>query len=488
MPWIDEKMIEESKIQIGFQELLESEGWTLESHFKKVVFGANFINPISPLQSNFPIEFHIAEHFIFSPQKPEGVESPDIYFGLASYGYFEMFYGSIPVDIVPILDTEEIPTPENGIEIKDKTGYKLLGEWVTSKFPNYRRNSTIYTYMTEKIPDITDGEDVVMAWDEGILGDFKKASLDIEIKKTGFLKFSASPVFKIFVAKPECMQSPIVPINLRTPDLEVKNTNYNEGFLVSTNNLWSDSLLRLSGHLDENSLFFILQADNSGNFENNLVPSIPLYWGKIESLSETDKYSDVIITGSALESKESFIDYDSSDPFISPEDSSIMPILKNYGSLCGNGIDNIMIHRSKYGSRYQAGYLSWNAPPNSMPPERSKIISGPSGSSVLDYPRAYLDSLMNYKFNPSAYSNKIHSSRAYVVHPEEGVRGFLPNIILFPGMSMINSDKLKIRKANCPNKFDLYRYFSIGSISPFTKRPGTVYRPAGIGFYEKEME
>lgn len=67
------------------------------------------------------------------------------------------------------------------------------------------------------------------------------------------------------------------------------------------------------------------------------------------------------------------------------------------------------------------------------------------------YPRAWNNlrfGYYNYDFNSSRYSDKVHTSRAYVVHPEDGVVGRLPNSIVTPLINLFDGDYLKF-KYNC---------------------------------------
>ncbi|MFF2889460.1 PKD domain-containing protein [Paenibacillus sp. NPDC057967] len=157
----------------------------------------------------------------------------------------------------------------------------------------------------------------------------------------------------------------------------------------------------------------------------------------------------------------------------------VFPILKDYPHYPSNGVDSIMVKRNKYGARYQAHYLSWNVPSNIMPPARQS-------ADRHKHPRAWKNSESDsykYQFSPSRYSGKAHSSRALVIHPEDGAFGTLRNVILTSPLTIMNGDELKAVRDYCDdeNKYEVYSYYLVEGISPLTTRPATAYRPAAIG-------
>lgn len=157
----------------------------------------------------------------------------------------------------------------------------------------------------------------------------------------------------------------------------------------------------------------------------------------------------------------------------------LLPVMKEYPNYPSNGIDSIMVKRNKYGARYQAHYLSWNVPSNSIPPLREDVDGH-------KHPRAWKDyrnDQYKFQFSPSKYSGKAHSSRALLVHPEDGTFGTLRNVILTSPLTIMNGDELKAVRDYCDdeNKYEIYSYYLVEGISPLTKRPATAFRPAAIG-------
>ena len=172
-------------------------------------------------------------------------------------------------------------------------------------------------------------------------------------------------------------------------------------------------------------------------------------------------------------------DYD--DPDEKRPHEVLMPILKDYPTHPSNGIDSVMVKRTKYGARYQSYYFVWAVPPNTMPPLREN-------SDGAKHPRAwnnYMSKAYKYQFNPSRYSDQVHSARALLMHPEDGTHGTLRNVILLSPLTIMNGDELEAVDENCTDeevhKHRTYAYYLTEGISPLTKRTATSYRPAGIG-------
>src|SRR6185312_4786589 len=75
----------------------------------------------------------------------------------------------------------------------------------------------------------------------------------------------------------------------------------------------------------------------------------------------------------------------------------------------------------------------------------------------------------------------------YLVHPEEGVRGYLRGAVGL-NFANLNASELRIRQDNCPDKiFDVYQCVPVSAVSPLTKRPATHFRPMGLGLFKEEL-
>ncbi|MCC2436208.1 hypothetical protein [Bacillus paranthracis] len=370
-------------------------------------------------------------------------------------------------------------------ETKNKLTMDLNVEKGQNEFKNYlesnprfKDRSCMYLYMIEQLPNYTDNALIQIGAAEG---SEMNSIIDVELaevkafERTGRKDGSTYIYYDYeYTDDPQLMMSPWIKCSFRNPKLTSLNVD---------TNWWPDSLVRVTGQVDSSRVILLIQADKTPAFDNNSVPNIPVYMGKLESYAADDTIADALWAGTAYdegpEVNSHNFDFESRTPFRNV--SKFMPRTKSYPKSPGNGIDNIIVKRSRFGARYQAHYLSWNVPSNQMPPDRKSVNGG-------QYPNAWQNhenDEYKYRFNPSVYSNKVHSSRAYVVHPEEGVRGYLPYVVLLSPLGLLNGDKLKVRQNTCPDTHDIYRFFTVDAISPITKLPATAYRPGGLGIYEK---
>ncbi|KJD47064.1 hypothetical protein [Paenibacillus terrae] len=449
--------VTEADLQPRLGELLATAGWKVAANYKRVIFDANITHPSDAVRNYQNFRITVAEHFIYSNKDNQS-------FGIAIAGTW-------------------YPRLVDYVKRPDKDSYKQFGEWATNEFRKYRLSHTLYVYMLEDLKGLKpDGADVVLAWNDNSEAGQLRAALDIEVEESAWKTTVSGPMFTVTKAEGARMQSPIMQAGLRYKLME---SYYNNSFNypVQNTNWWSDSEISVKGTLSDTNFFFTIQCDNVPAPENNLVPIIPLYFGKLDPVEEGDNvYALFAGTVPIRDTVNGVATYDFDDT--TTRQPHIMPLLKSYPNFPANGMDNIMVNRAKLGARYQAHYLSWNSPPNLMPPART------SADGKKDYPRAWNNAenpLYKYTFNPSRYSGKVHTSKVYVIHPEEGVRGTLKDTISLAAFSF-NANKLRVKRANCPDEFDVYRYFLIEGISPLTKKPGTQFRSAGIGLYVNTVD
>jgi hypothetical protein len=472
MPFIDTSpALAPIKLQEGnflekFGELVISNGWTQVARFKKMAWEANAVG----LSSNF-VSAAIAQHYIY---KTAGNK----YLAMANVVSSAINRGT------------ESTAPLSAINFRNKKEetVKALEALMLAKYEEEKSNITTYFYTLEKLPSFELMTDAVITHPVNT-GDKVRGALDIEVSEA-----SASPSYSgdtgevtIKTANLNVMQSPIAECTLRSTSLEDKyNESYN--FAQQVTNWWKDSEIRVKGFIDSNTIFVILQCDNAPAWEDNLIPTIPIYFGKIDPIEAGDDATALFVGTTPREPYHNMntgrMTYHDFDAVIADSGPKYSPLLKEYPKHPSNGVNSVMVSRSKLGARYQEYYLSWNTSSNEMPPDRV-------GKNGAEHPRAWNNHENNeykYQFNPSRYSNKVHTSKIYVVHPEEGVRGSLTKAI---GLSALNfnAGKLKVRKENCPEKiFDIYRYFMVDAMSPLTQRPATAYRPMGIGIYDTEIK
>lgn len=603
MPYIDSAprdsalKFEEDNLQEIFGQLLLDNGWTLARTFYKAT-----VDTRAYFQVSNRVNYAIAKHTIFRNADGQLL-------GFAVVGQFNL----------KMANKSKIPI-RRPYDTTDETdvNFGILPDWdtwVKQRFADTQTKSNLYFYMMEKLPNTSlvpdngvlsivtqpgmggteyrfdrdwdrdnwhswwygtgnvdyDNDSTDMEFDGKMMtaSPFHviRAALDVEVLATEWDDATKS----VFITETDhrVMQSPIVKTTLRAEFLEHVDTP------VWHTNWWTDSEIRVKGHVDSTNIFLILQADNAPAWENNVVPTIPLYFGKVISVDgETDEgyalfsgtipptkqansqvnlttrskdriYPETTIivvddgtrlpdapalitlggkeivklvskdgnlitvereqqgtlaatpyygagtviarlstnnTNISNETVVSMFDFDDPNATVG---EIIQPLLKQYPRHPSNGVDSVMVSRGRFGARYQAHYLSWNAPPNQLPPTRMS-------EEGKKYPRAYepIENTNNYKyqFNASRYSGKIHSSRIFLVHPEEGVRGYLDKSIAFNPQSL-RETTLRVRRQDCPTPlFDMYKYSSIGAVSPLTKKPATVFRSAGVGVYSHDFD
>ncbi|MDQ0176224.1 hypothetical protein [Bacillus chungangensis] len=607
MPYIDSTpkdypiVFEEDNFHDVFGNMLIDNGWTYARKFYKAAVDTRAYYKLTDR-----VNYAVAKHTIYRNADGQLL-------GIAEVGQFPLYYRKNDIIRRPYDDQD--PNDEN---------YQMSptwDEWIKQRFASTRTKTHVYFYMLEKLPNealapeggvvsITtmpgmsgtsfqlerdrDREDWYRYWygyyyyyyrhhyeifetdnpDMEFDGKILSASpfhmlrsvLDVEVLGT---KWSEEyKEVNITHTEPRAMQSPIVKTTLRAEFLEHKDHP------IWHTNWWSDSEVNIKGHVDSTSFFLVLQADNAPAWENNLIPTIPLYFGKVKSMDGKSDNGYALFAGTIPPSKRkdttrwestynaskiyagtttflvadgdnlpappalltiggneivklvekegnlitvereqqgteasssnsrgttiarlstnnrevnnekvvSLFDFD--DPGATVGET-IFPLLKLYPHHASNGVDSVMVSRSRFGARYQAHYLSWGAPPNQLPPVRMT-------EEGKKYPRAYesMENTKNYKyqFNSSRYSNKVHSSRIFVIHPEEGVRGYLDKSIGFNAQSL-NTSNLRVRKQDCPTPvYEMYKYQSLGAVSPLTKKPATTFRPIGLGIYSDDFD
>lgn len=421
---------------------LTSNGWTLIKRLKKAAYPNGYVFGFF-MDEYTILDFSIAEHVIL--ENALGYK-----FGMARvWKNKSIVLKDLPTDLrLAMLGSTQ--TTKTILDVYN---------FIISKFnPDEISIADIYFYMLNDFEDIQQSC-YISANTNNTLND----SLDLE-------NLYGEPVYSNGVgkwdnkgAKPQNMQSPVVQVKLRN---------------TSTGNWWPDSKVRVEGLVSDETVFLLLQCDNAAAYEGAEVPVVPIYFGQIEPLSPTDTVEPVLWAGSAPTSKT----YDYSDPTKKFITNPILPFGKSYPKNPGNGIDNIIVRRTKYGAYYQSFYLAWQTGPEGMPPDR-KTADG------KQFPSAWKNEQndeYSFRFNPSSYTKRIHVSRAYVLHPEEGVKGYLRDTIMLSPIGLVNGDRLRLKKAACPNVYEIYRYQVIDAVCPMTKRPATPYRPAALGILEKE--
>lgn len=302
-----------------------------------------------------------------------------------------------------------------------------LMRWFINLYRDAVDYTTIYAYMLDTYEGYTHYLDeegnptpvIIFNHDYGM--GVLRASLDVEF-------YHEDQYYK------RTMQSPIMTMRLKEETEQFQSIgklNYK-----TNTNWWDDSIIRVRGNITEQGMFLIFQADSAPMWQNNVVTSVPFYFGDI--INQRTNTKTVCMFGGTQ------VPYDFDFDSVEETTDVLQPITRDYVYYPSNGVDSVMVKRTKYGARYQAHYLRWNAPPNAMPPTRHED----KGDGVdRKYPRAwnYLrQGYYNYDFHPSRYSEKMHVSRAYVVHPEDGVVGYIPDIVMTPLINLSEGEILQL--------------------------------------------
>jgi hypothetical protein len=442
LPYIKTELTEINLFD-GIISLITANGWTLVERFKKAAYSSMYCGNSYSYQPDTIVDFAVAEHIIF--ENALGNK-----FGMARVWKNQTLkMQDLPADIRSAMSAFN----QSSKTIAD------VHDFIINLFdPDEISIADIYFYMLKDFTGVQ--QPYISANTSNTVND----SLDIENLSGEPININGYGKWDNKYTQPQNMQSPIVQVKLRSNALN--------------GNWWPDSKVRVEGLVSDETVFLLIQCDNAAAYEGAEVPVVPVYFGQIEPLSPTDTMEPALWAGSAPTSKT----YDYSNPNQKFVTNPIFPFGKTYPKNPGNGIDDIIVRRTKYGAYYQAYYLAWQTGPEAMPPNRQT-------SDGKQYPSAWKNQQNDeyaFRFNPSSYTKRIHVSRAYVIHPEEGVKGFLRDTVMLSPIGLINGDRMRLKKAACPNVYEIYKYHVVDAVSPMTKRPATAYRPAALGIFEKE--
>lgn len=458
MPYIKETVREGAFIS-DMKALLTKNGWTVGKTFYKVgIPVAQLGNPNGTFENTTQINFAIAQHQQLK-NKFGGV------YGFARVYTFSMQYVDLPT----------VFKNKTNVTIDEKV--KEMHDFVFSRWPENEDetvlldNSKFYVYMTEKETNTPTELDYLFA-STGTAA----SVLDAELVKykARVVTASGSSTLQIIhdesvlndgslVANdPLVMQSPITEIKTRITTASGWATNW-----------WPDSLITVNGWVDSETVALVLQADAAAAPDDALVPTIPLYFGRIKSLDSSGVKDHVLFTGTTPNT--ATYSFDSTAKYLT---TPMMPTLKSYPKYPANGIDDVIVAATKQGSRYQHHFIKAFNPPNKMPPDRK--------NGQKEFPSAW-SGVGNDEYNQpvtSAYTDTVAISPAYISHAEERERGELDKIMLLKGVGVHSGIDLRVPLGTCPESYAYYKVFQIDAISPLTKRPSTQYRPMAIAIYE----
>lgn len=463
------------------------QGWELKGDFFKVAFSeyrysgggysdTSIFTNIDELEKVGRVKAIVAKHYIVAPPGSK------MHYGIAVTSEKltvtskdvkeENWVGNFATNH----EEEDVETGDITVTTRyEKEGVQAFGEDVFEFLKGKINFNKIYLYMTAEEPPL---ENITM------LEVYQKehTALDLEVQECeGLYNYGFGSTYKglLIDAKPEILQSPFSVMRTRSIDV-VFDDSLSDKFPIANTNWHEDSLFEISGVVDKEFAFLVLQADSGPAYNNNITPSVPFFFGKFHALNEEDKNNYALIAGSAFKSDNPRFDFDDPRPF---DDKPLQPILKNYVSNPSNGVDNVTVLRTKGGAYYQAHHLFVEVDSNVMPPKREY--------DGRKYPSAWQQAdadPYDYQMNPSRYTGEAHASKIYIAHMDEGVRGYLDGIIGMNPISLLDGDTLKNKVAWCDDGYDEYTFKVLSSVSPFTKMPSTPFRPLGLGIIKKRHE
>lgn len=472
-----------------FGSILERNGWVRVKHFYKLVVGRKQYNlDKKEIEANLGVSQRPYRPYLYASAK-------HVIYQNASGRYLGM--AEILVDSFKLLPLEFINAAPNGASTEAtspafQSALEQFPEKFKSTFDTNKVKGLTYYYTLENLPSVEDGFMTITYPIESLNEEqYYSTALDIELNgykifPVGDVSYSTEAKKRDLVrnanddeirgfAEPHVMQSTVVPVELFNSVVESDSVEN----VYSALNKWDDSIVTVRGRIDGDSITVIFQSDNSAKWDGNRNPQVPLHFGEVEM--ESGRKGVYALFGGVTPTTAQF-DYSSITKYTGNANTRlVMPVLKSYPSYPGDGVNNVVLSRTRGGARYQAVYLSWGASPEAMPPNRE-------ATGGRHYPRAMDFDVRNFGFNPSRYSDSIHTSNIYLVHPEDGVIGKLKNLVGLQTFAT-NNPELRIRREHCPDKItDAFHVFTVGSLCPITKLPSTTYSLASIGIRGKVVE
>lgn len=200
-----------------------------------------------------------------------------------------------------------------------------------------------------------------------------------------------------------------------------------------------DSVVRYWISFNNDRAIIVLEGDPNFDFDS-FYRSLA-YIGKFNTLNENDVENNFAITvgmGALEKDKSGFT--------IKDIDKKQNTEYAKYGVFTSNGMDTISVYRgiSKLPfQEYVPAFLIHL-------PNYPNVGTLPSGIQRLILP--------DHLFNPSQWTDHIHSSPIYLVHGYEGYRGFLDGIVAIYDQNLLNGDELDY---DVGNYTEVYKFINI---------------------------
>lgn len=315
------------------------------------------------------------------------------------------------------LDSNNYIKLQYGVEIKHQKNLKGVPE------ESYIRACDLDTIGPDKTPVVIDEHEAYWAFERQINNCYEPGELE--------LKGVMSPPSYWFFSE-NSTQKWMIP-NMRGKDSVVR-------YWISFNN---------------DRAIFLLEGDP--NFEFESFYRSPAYIGKFIPLNPDDTENNFAVTvgmGALEVAKTGFRDRDISKEY--------NPEYAKYGAFTSNGMDTISVYRGISNLPYQEYYPAFLV----QLPNYPNVGTLPPGVGRLR--------LADYLFQPSRWTDHVHSSPIYLAHGYEGYRGYLDGILAIYDQHMRNRDELDYEEGDY---MEVYKFFNINvPVSFLDKSPA----PGGI--------
>lgn len=315
------------------------------------------------------------------------------------------------------LDSNNYIEVQYGVEIKHQKKIKGVPE------ESYLTVCDLNTIGAGKEPEVIDEHEAYRAFERQINNLYEPGELE--------LGGVASPVSYWFFSE-NSMKKWLIP-NMRGKESVVR-------YWISFNN---------------DRALILLEGDP--NFEFESFYRSPAYIGKFNSLNPEDTETNFAVTvgmGALDRGRTGFVLKD-----ISKEGN---PEYAKYGAFTSNGMDTISVYRGVSRLPYQEYTPAFLV----QLPNYPNVGTLPKGVGRLV--------LADYLFQPSHWTDHVHSSPIYLVHGYEGYRGYLDGIVAIYDQYMRNGDELDWDVDGC---IETYKFFNINVPTSFLDRspaPGGV--------------
>lgn len=220
-------------------------------------------------------------------------------------------------------------------------------------------------------------------------------------------------------------------------------------------------------HLSNNKMAMVLVADPAVNFTDYRKSF--MYFGALKNFkyNQDSQFANVALTVGSVAAE--------GTPDVS------------YGQFTSTAQNSIMMYKTKSGIRFQKHYPAFitQAPDPSVAYNSTNLPAVPAVGATPQGNTGLL--LETQGFNASQWTKKYHLSPIYIVHPYDGYRGMLEDVIAVSKNNILHLDELNV--AIDPGTYlkpwtqETYKYFDHNTENNFMNRSANIRM--GLGFLTK---